>query len=251
MYTVPASANRVLKINPYSEEVEAVGEKFVGKQKWYGGISSNNGDMYCIPYGFNRVLKVSPGNSAKEVELIGPVLAPVSDKGTVGYGWHGGVHDPLSDVIYGFPSHGSGVLRIDCETDQVEVVGVVGNGEYKWLGGEMDVEGNVIGVPSDCDGVLKIKVGTGEVEVIETEVLEGGKKVRGEGRENVAQAPRVSSFNTTSLAAQRCAGRARPISLFLREDERGLPGPRGRRGRRGETVYGTSMYVTSVRTEPY
>ncbi len=51
IYAIPANANRVMKFNPYTDEVHFVGPDFgTGKQKWYGGIEGSDGCIYGIPH---------------------------------------------------------------------------------------------------------------------------------------------------------------------------------------------------------
>ncbi|GMH62725.1 hypothetical protein TrRE_jg6369 [Triparma retinervis] len=181
MYAVPANAPRVLKIHPHLETASCIGPTFDGRQKWYGGIKSLGGHIYCVPYGWDRVLKIDP--FADDAFEIGPSLNPVSEKGTLGYGWHGGVYSSAHDAVYAFPSHATGVLKIDCGTDEVSVVGEgsLPDTEYKWLGGGADGGGAIYGVPSDADEVLMIEPGDDRVTMIRTDVLGGGKKNKFQG----------------------------------------------------------------------
>lgn len=51
IYAIPANANRVMKFNPYTDEVQFIGPDYgIGKQKWYGGIEGSDGCIYGIPH---------------------------------------------------------------------------------------------------------------------------------------------------------------------------------------------------------
>lgn len=51
IYAIPANANRVMKFNPYTDEVTFIGSDYgEGKQKWYGGIEGSDGCIYGIPH---------------------------------------------------------------------------------------------------------------------------------------------------------------------------------------------------------
>lgn len=51
IYAIPANANRVMKFNPYTNEVQFIGPDYgTGKQKWYGGIEGSDGCIYGIPH---------------------------------------------------------------------------------------------------------------------------------------------------------------------------------------------------------
>jgi hypothetical protein len=74
------------------------------------------------------------------------------------------VKSPVDENIYCFPSHGNRVLKIDTERNEAYEIGPVIEGRYKFLGGCVDADGNVIGVPSDYHSVLKVDVRTGGVK---------------------------------------------------------------------------------------
>ena len=171
MYAVPANAPRVLKIHPYLETCECIGPAFEGSQKWYGGIKSKRDHIYCVPYGHTKVLKVEPESDT--ARLIGPDLTTVSDKGTEGFGWHGGIYSERKDAVYAFPAHGTGVLKIDCGSDSVKILGEgsLPNTEYKWLGGGASGSGVIYGVPSDTDSVLRVDPENDSVRVLEAKGL--------------------------------------------------------------------------------
>ena len=50
VYAIPASAPRVMKIDPREETTEYIGPEYHGKAKWYGGITGIDGCIYGIPH---------------------------------------------------------------------------------------------------------------------------------------------------------------------------------------------------------
>jgi hypothetical protein len=50
VYAIPASANRVMKIDAREETTEYIGPEYDGKAKWYGGIMGVDGCIYGIPH---------------------------------------------------------------------------------------------------------------------------------------------------------------------------------------------------------
>lgn len=50
VYAIPASAPRVMIIDPRKETTEYLGPEFLGKAKWYGGITGSDGCIYGIPH---------------------------------------------------------------------------------------------------------------------------------------------------------------------------------------------------------
>jgi hypothetical protein len=64
VYAIPASAPRVMKIDARKETTEYLGQEFMGKAKWYGGIIGCDGCIYGIPH---NVSKTSNGHALKNV----------------------------------------------------------------------------------------------------------------------------------------------------------------------------------------
>ncbi len=60
VYAIPANAEQVLRINPRIREAKLIGPKFIGPQKWYGGLCASNGCIYGIPQNAGGILKIEP-----------------------------------------------------------------------------------------------------------------------------------------------------------------------------------------------
>ncbi|KAL7521800.1 hypothetical protein ACHAWX_006482, partial [Stephanocyclus meneghinianus] len=117
--------------------------------KWYGGILGRDNAIYGIPYAAASVLRINANDDT--VSLIG-------DYGSNMYNWHGGVL-AKNGAIYAFPAHADEVLKIDTtpnieEDDRLMLMpiqraeyDVDGVRRYKWLGGSLGADGNVVRIP--------------------------------------------------------------------------------------------------------
>eukprot|EP00746_Dinoflagellata_sp_MGD_P051253 gnl/MRDRNA2_/MRDRNA2_22843_c0_seq1.p1 gnl/MRDRNA2_/MRDRNA2_22843_c0~~gnl/MRDRNA2_/MRDRNA2_22843_c0_seq1.p1 ORF type:complete len:322 (+),score=68.95 gnl/MRDRNA2_/MRDRNA2_22843_c0_seq1:140-967(+) len=88
--------------------------------------------------------------------------------------WHGGVL-AADGCIYGIPSNGQRVLKINTRTDEVTTIGEQLQGSQKWYGGLLGCDGCIYGIPQCADAVLKINPFTQEVTTIGTLPLGGWK----------------------------------------------------------------------------
>lgn len=93
------STNRVLKIDPRTEETFFIGPDFgFKKQKWFGGIfAKTNGCIYGIPHNATGVLKINPHTD--ECMILGDGILPEGQ-----WKWHGGLANLDGSKIYGFPN---------------------------------------------------------------------------------------------------------------------------------------------------
>ena len=93
------STNRVLKIDPLTEETSFIGPDYTFmKQKWFGGIyAKTNGCIYGIPHNASGVLKINPYSD--ECTILGDGQLPKGE-----WKWHGGLSNLDGSKIYGFPN---------------------------------------------------------------------------------------------------------------------------------------------------
>ena len=93
------STNRVLKINPRTEETWLIGPDLTyDKQKWFGGIfAKTNGCIYGIPHNTTGVLKIDPHTDT--ITILGEGQLPEGQ-----WKWHGGLANKDGSKIYGFPN---------------------------------------------------------------------------------------------------------------------------------------------------
>ena len=113
IYCVPSNAKNVLKVDVLTKttsfiEIEYDAAKYPEfsldcPNKWYGGITGDDGCVYGVPYRSSSVLRIDPSNDT--AKLIGP------NYGIAKYFWHGGIL--RHGKIYAHPSHSASVLMID------------------------------------------------------------------------------------------------------------------------------------------
>lgn len=178
LYAIPCNAKAVLRVDvkqarngknatEKAKAISMVGEDVISKMsgaqnnKFYGGITGSDGNIYGVPYCADKVLKVIPDERNPRVELLDGEGALHEIAKGKDYKWHGGTYCPIDECIYGFPSHADKILRIDCKTGKVTQIGGnfpqdMNEGRYKWGGGAVDREGRVYAIPSDCACVLRI-----------------------------------------------------------------------------------------------
>ena len=178
LYAIPCNAKAVLRVDvkqakrgknatEKAKAISMVGEDLISKMsgahnnKFYGGITGSDGNIYGVPYCADKVLKIIPDARNPRVELLdGDGALHEIPKGK-NFKWHGGTYCPIDECIYGFPSHADKILRIHCKTGKVTQIGGnfpedMNEGRYKWGGGAVDREGRVYAIPSDCACVLRI-----------------------------------------------------------------------------------------------
>ncbi|CAD7925441.1 unnamed protein product [Amoebophrya sp. A25] len=166
-----------------------------GKYKYLGGVCDDDGQLYCIAGDGDRVLKIeisgatahareknvttlsehkflcpqesplykqSAESSAYTValKLVGEPLQHRCGK-RVQNKWQNGFFSPQDRCIYGIPLKAEGVLRINTETEETEVMPIPGAehircGNNKWEGGVFGNDGNIYCMPLICKYVLRI-----------------------------------------------------------------------------------------------
>lgn len=181
VYAIPASAPRVMKIDPVNETTEYIGPEFQGKAKWYGGITGSDNNIYGIPHNATGVLKINP--VTQEVSILA--------EGTLPEGlwkWHGGLASLDGTKIIGFPNNADSVLVIDVVKQQVYTVGdssilrsgshrIPYDGRYKYLGGSLTSDGKLAYLfPCDAEYVLKFDMETDEMKLVGPHLTEGENK---------------------------------------------------------------------------
>jgi hypothetical protein len=181
IYCIPANAPRVVKLNPVTDEVVAIGSTFEGGQKWYGGIEGSDGCVYGVPHNAQTVLKIDP--STDEVSLLEGTDLPLPQGN---WKWHGGL--AAGDKIIGFPNNSDEVLVIDCQKQRVYTVGdsnilksgrhrIPQDGRYKYLGGALTNDGRYAYLfPCDAERVLRIDCEKEELTLIGPCLLDGINK---------------------------------------------------------------------------
>ena len=86
VYAIPANAQQVLRINPRNRDAKLIGPKFIGPQKWYGGLCASNGCIYGIPQNAGGILKIIPSvqDGKDEIFVFGQDIIQEGN-----WKWHG------------------------------------------------------------------------------------------------------------------------------------------------------------------
>mmetsp|Transcript_3956 Transcript_3956/g.8917 ORF Transcript_3956/g.8917 Transcript_3956/m.8917 type:complete len:1089 (-) Transcript_3956:770-4036(-) len=181
VYAIPASAPRVMKIDPRLETTEYIGPEFPGKAKWYGGIPGADGCIYGIPHNSTGVLKINP--KTQEVTILAEGTLPEGR-----WKWHGGLASNDLTKIIGFPNNADSVLVIDVIKQKVYTVGdssilrsgyhrVPQDSRYKYLGGSLTSDGKLAYLfPCDSEYVLRFDMETDEMKLVGPHLTEGENK---------------------------------------------------------------------------
>ena len=181
IYAIPASAPRVMKINPRDETTEYIGPEFPGKAKWYGGIIGSDNCIYGIPHNSSGVLKINP--MTQEVTVLAEGTLPEGM-----WKWHGGHAAIDGTKIIGYPNNADSVLIIDVPKQQVYTVGdssilrsgyhrVPHDGRYKYLGGSLTEDGKLAYLfPCDAEYCLQFDMETDEMKLVGPHLTEGENK---------------------------------------------------------------------------
>ena len=181
VYAIPASANRVMKIDPRKETTEYIGPEYTGKAKWYGGITGSDGCIYGIPHNATGVLKINP--TTQEVTILAEGSLPEGR-----WKWHGGLASLDGTKIIGFPNNADSILIIDVPKQQVYTVGdtsllrsgyhrVPQDGRYKYLGGSLTRDGRLAYLfPCDAEYVVRFDMETNEIKLVGPRLTEGENK---------------------------------------------------------------------------
>eukprot|EP00804_Cyclotella_cryptica_P019297 CCRYP_006189-RC/>CCRYP_006189-RC protein AED:0.04 eAED:0.04 QI:4178/1/1/1/1/0.75/8/136/603 len=209
VYAIPASASRVMKIDPWRETTDFIGPNFEGKAKCeygnipslkhhifkskcfllilyfsflgYGGILGADGCIYGIPHNANGVLKIDP--TTQEVTILAEGTLPDGQ-----WKWHGGLASSDGTKIIGFPNNADSILVIDVLQQNVYLVGddsilksgthrVPQDGRYKYLGGALTADGRFAYLfPCDAEYVLRMDMQTDDLKLVGPRMTEGENK---------------------------------------------------------------------------
>ena len=164
IYCIPQAAERVLKIDPATDNMTFIGPKFPGVNKWYGGLILEDGCIYGICQNARGILRIDP--KTQDCTIHG-------DFPEGHYKWHGAVKHTDGN-LYCIPAHADKVLKIE-PGDLEPRLSLLGenirtgahrtDGKYKFLGGAVGGD-CVYFFPSDADYVCEVNTKTGGVRTI-------------------------------------------------------------------------------------
>lgn len=105
IYCLPSDADRVLKIDPVTEQVQAIGPAFALHNKWQNGYLAADGCIYAIPCNSESVLKIDCATDEVSLVPIDPVASEGFEK------WEGGCVDGQGH-LWCVPQNSKVVLKI-------------------------------------------------------------------------------------------------------------------------------------------
>lgn len=153
----------MLKIDPSTDEVSLLvlesGELLpAGNWKWHGGLRAED-KIYGFPNNSDEVLVINCREG--RVYTIGNSCILQSGRHRVPqdgrYKYLGGATTLDKKFAYLFPCDAERVLRIDCGTDELSLVGsLLLEGENKFQNGFVGRDGCLYGIPQRASGVLRI-----------------------------------------------------------------------------------------------
>ena len=168
IYGIPHNETGVLQIDPRTDEVSVLFQEDgsplpPGRWKWHGGLRAGN-KLYGFPNNSDSILviecfinELTPriytvgGNTS--ILRSGHHRIPQDNR----YKYLGGALTLDGSVAYLFPCDAERVLRINCETDELSLVGpLLLEGENKFQNGFAGRDGCLYGIPQRATGVLRI-----------------------------------------------------------------------------------------------
>jgi hypothetical protein len=153
----------VLKIDPSNDEVSLLvledGKLLpAGQWKWHGGLRAKD-KIYGFPNNSDDVLVINCRKGLVYTVGNGNILRSgrhrIPQDGR--YKYLGGATTLDKKFAYLFPCDAERVLRIDCKTDELSLVGpLLLEGENKFQNGFSGRDGCLYGIPQRASGVLRI-----------------------------------------------------------------------------------------------
>jgi len=163
IYGVPHNERGVLKIDPITDEVSLLvlenGQLLPeGQWKWHGGLRAGH-KIYGFPNNADNILVIDCQQG--RVYTVGDSSKLQSGRHRIPqdgrYKYLGGALSLNGNFAYLFPCDAERVLRIDCETDELCLVGpLLLEGENKFQNGFVGRDGCLYGIPQRSSGVLRV-----------------------------------------------------------------------------------------------
>jgi len=173
IYCIPGHSNRVLVIDPSTDECNQIGPTFEGKFKWLRGIRASNNVIYGLPCHADCVLRIEVSTTkhceseSSSTVKITTLPIPYEEffhdddekklERDMFWKYHGGSISPVDKFIYCIPQSASYVLQINPFTDKCRFVGPsLTRSKYKWYGGVVGRDGAIYATPHNSPQVLRI-----------------------------------------------------------------------------------------------
>jgi hypothetical protein len=168
IYCIPGHSDRVLVIDPSTDECKQIGPSFPGKFKWLRGIRASNDIIYGLQCHADCILRIDATDAADDISRVKISTIPIpydtffenpeesEQERHMIWKYHGGSISKIDGCIYCIPQSATRVLRIDPEGDKCTFVGPKLEGKYKWYGGLAAKDGAIYGIPHNSGSVLRI-----------------------------------------------------------------------------------------------
>ena len=185
IYGIPHNAQGVLKIDPLTDKVttlEGTNEPLpFGDWKWHGGLASGD-KIIGFPNNSDQILVINCKEST--VYTIGDSSILKSGRHRIPqdgrYKYLGGALTSDGRYAYLFPCDAERVLRIDCQTDKMALVGpCLLDGINKFQNGFSGRDGCLYGIPQRAVGVLRITPARGDETEDHVDVIPCGEEMMG------------------------------------------------------------------------
>lgn len=179
----------MLKIDPTTDNVSLLlkenGQPLSdGQWKWHGGLRAGD-KIIGFPNNSDDVLVINC--RTQTVYTIGDSSVLKSGrhrvhKGLERYKYLGGALEREGRFAYLFPCDAERVLRVDCELDELELIGpLLLDGENKFQNGFVGRDGCLYGIPQRATGVLRITPASVDTELTNdhVEIMDCGEELIG------------------------------------------------------------------------
>jgi hypothetical protein len=151
----------VLKIDPATDEVSLLYQDDglplkEGLWKWHGGARAGD-KIIGFPNNADDVLVIN--TAEQRVYTVGDasILQSGRHRADNRYKYLGGAVDRDGRYLYLFPCDAERVLRFDCQSDSIDLIGpLLLDGENKFQNGFCARDGCLYGIPQRATGVLRI-----------------------------------------------------------------------------------------------
>lgn len=174
IYGIPHNQTGVLKIDPATDEVSVLMQDNdeplpPGQWKWHGGLAASD-KIFGYPNNADEVLVVNV--KEQRVYTVGDASILQSGRHRIPqdgrYKYLGGSLSPDEKYTYLFPCDAERVLKINNETDELELIGpLLLDGENKYQNGFVsDIDGCLYGIPQRATGILRIDPTDDHVDVM-------------------------------------------------------------------------------------
>ena len=187
IYGIPHNETGVLQIDPRTDQVSVLMQEDgshlpSGQWKWHGGLRAGN-KIYGFPNNADEVLVVQcrEGTPPRVYTVGGDSKILQSGRHRIPqdgrYKYLGGALTLDGSFAYLFPCDAEQVLRIDCQTDELALVGcLLLDGENKFQNGFVGRDGCLYGIPQRATGVLRIVPADGkETKEDHVDILDCGE----------------------------------------------------------------------------